>query len=379
MLHSMRILFLAGGTGGHVFPLIPIVQSLREKAASTDIGLELLVLGDGEFIREAANKNNLQYKEIFAGKLRRYFSFLTILDILKMPVGFIQSLWYLFWFMPDVIFAKGGYSSVAPAIVGKLYFIPLYIHESDAVPGLANRFLAKFAKGIFISIKSSEKYFNSDKTILVGHPIRKELLNGNRDEAIRFFNLSGDRKTVLVLGGSQGAKKVNEIILDTLVMLVKNDLQVIHQCGSGQLILVQKEINEIIKEGEGKYSEAVKQNYRLYPFLDPEQLAMAYAFCDLIISRAGAGLIFEIAAIGKPAIIIPLSTNASRGEQIMNAQEFSKFGAVFIEEENLTPHILINQIESLLESGDYSAISDKIKSFAMVDAADRIAFALLPS
>lgn len=373
---SYRILLLGGGSGGHVFPLVAVADALKEKSQQAGIPLELMVLGEGNFMEKAAAEAGLNFKSILAGKLRRYLSPLTILDIFKIPAGFFQALWHVFWFMPDVVFAKGGYASLPGALVAKLYLIPLFVHESDSVPGLANRVLGKLAKTVFISFNSSEKYFKSGQAILTGNPVRKELLTGDKLAAMTKFGLNPNIKTVLVAGGSQGAQKINRIILDSLVLLVK-DFQIIHQCGESQLQSVKTESEKIIKEGEGEYADMVKTNYKLYPFFNVNDMALAYAAADIIISRAGANNISEIAMLGKPVILIPLF-NGSRGEQLSNAEELVKFGGVYIEEQNLTPHIIINQIQSLLEPDKYSLISEKLKTFAMPDAAEKIASALLP-
>lgn len=372
---SYRILLTGGGSGGHVFPLIAVANALKEKAQQNGQELELLILGEGQFMEKAAVENGIPFKRILAGKLRRYFSPLTVLDILKTPIGFFQSLWHIFWFMPDIIFAKGGYASVMPAIIGRFYFIPLFIHESDSVPGLANKILGKLAKTIFISFQSADKYFKAGKTILTGNPFRKELMGQTKESSLNFFKLKSDKKTILVLGGSQGAQKINDIIMQSLVMLAKN-FQVIHQCGESQYTFVKNETDKLIKEGEGKYAEDIRENYKFFPFLDTEQLGMAYAAADILVSRAGAGSIFEIAVFGKPVILIPI-TNSSADHQLANAREFSKFGAVVLEEQNLTSHILINQIESLLNEENYAKISANIKTFAKPEAADKIASALL--
>ena len=374
---SYRILLLGGGSGGHVFPLIAVANALKEKSQQTGVALELMVLGEGKFMEKAATDIGLVFKPVMAGKLRRYFSLLTVLDIFKMPVGFLQALWHVLWFMPNIVFAKGGYASLPGALVAKLYFIPLFVHESDSVPGLANRILGKLAKTVFVSFNSSQKYFKSGKTVLTGNPVRKALMAGNRLAALQNFNLNPARKTILILGGSQGAQKINQIILDSLVLLVK-DFQIIHQCGESQLQLVKTELEKIIKEGQGEYADAVKANYKLYPFFGEKELATAYAASDIIISRAGANSLFEIAMLGKPVILIPLF-HGSRGEQLSNAEELAKFGGVYIEEENLTPHIIISQINNLLEPEKYNLISQKLKTFAMPDAADKIALALLPT
>ena len=372
---SYRILLLGGGSGGHVFPLIAVAEALKEKSQQIGVPLGLMVLGDGKFMQKATEEAGLNFKPVLAGKLRRYFSLLNVLDIFKTPIGFFQALWHIFWFMPDVVFAKGGYASLSGAFVSRLYLIPLFVHESDSVPGLANKILGKFAKRVFISFNSSEKYFRSGKAVFTGNPVRKELTLGDRSEAVTKFGLNSNLKTVLVVGGSQGAQKINRIILDSLVLLVK-DFQIIHQCGESQFQSVKTEVEKIIKEGQGEYADTVKTNYKLFPFFDTNDMALAYAAADIIISRAGANNVFEISMLGKPVILIPLF-HGSRGEQLSNAEELSKFGGVYIEEQNLTPHILISQINNLLEPDKFNSISEKLKTFASPDAADKIAAVLL--
>jgi len=282
------------------------------------------------------------------------------------------------------MFTKGGYASVMPALVAKLYFIPVYTHESDSTPGLANRFISKLARIVFTSFESTTKYFSPrpdgrgkpSKAILVGNPVRSELLVGDKATALQQFNFRADRKTILVVGGSQGSKRINEAILEALIQLVQN-FQIIHQCGESQFASVTAIIDQYTKEGEKSYGPMISANYRLYPFFNTQDMGLAYAIADIIISRGGASNLFEISALGKPAIIIPLSTAASRGDQIDNAIEFQKYGAVVIEEANITPHIIVNQIQELLEPTHYVEVSAKIKTFAKPEAAKNIAQVLL--
>ena len=358
-----------------MFPLVAVADALKERAAQSGIPLELLVIGEGDFLKSACAERGLVFKPILVGKMRRYFSLLNIVDVFKMPFGVLQSLWHIFWFMPDVVFSKGGYASVPGAFVSKLYMIPIYIHESDSVPGLSNKIIGNIARAIFISFKSAEKYFKPGKTFLVGNPVRKDILSIGREEAVKLMQLAPDKKTVLVIGGSQGAENVNKIILNSLVMM-SAQYQIIHQCGQSQYNYVKAEIDRLIKEGEGHYAVNVQNNYKLFPFLDNKQYAASFSAADIVVSRAGAGSIFEIALFGKPAILIPI-TNSSGNHQLANALEFSKYGAVYIEEGNLTPNILLNQIESLLKPETYQIISQKIKTFASPDAADKIAATLL--
>lgn len=374
-MNTKRILLAGGGTGGHVYPLIAVAKALQDQANQKGLTLEILAIGEGPFMARATAEAGLKYKKILAGKLRRYFSLFTLIDILKFPFGLIQSLWHLYWFMPDAVFAKGGAPTIAPAIAAKLYFIPLYIHESDSVPGLANRLLGKLAARVFISFESASPYFKHRKLSLTGNPVRPELLTGNRAVATQTFGLASDRPTILVAGGSQGAKRINDIILESLAILVSK-FQIIHQCGESQIGAVKSEVDKLIKEGQGSYGDLIKNYYHLYPFFNSSELAQAYAAADIIVSRAGAANIYEIAALGRPAVLIPIQ-NSPGDHQLNNAMEFSKFGAQVIEEHNLTPHILMNQIEFLLRPEQYQKVGESIKQFAKPEAADRITQAIL--
>lgn len=371
-----RILLAGGGTGGHVFPLMAVAESLRQKAAEKNIELETLVLGSGSFLVAATQQSQIRYKPILTGKFRRYFSPLNVVDVFKFAIGFLQCLWHMFWFMPNIVFTKGGAATIAPALVARLYFIPLFIHESDATPGLANRVLAKIADKIFTSFPITQKYLNQTKIVQVGNPVRKELFGRSKEDGLKNFGLSNSLPVALIVPGSQGSRRVNQIVLESLVQLVKK-FQIIHQSGQNLYNAVKSEIDQLTKEGENEYGTLIKERYRLQPFFDSGQMALAYAAADVIISRAGAANIFEIAQLGKPVILIPLSTEASRGEQLANALELAKHGASVIEEVNLTPHILINQMEFLLRPEHYQAIGDKLKTFATPGAANAIADAIL--
>ncbi len=379
---SKRILLVGGGSGGHIFPIMAVADALR----SADSSVELMILGNGPFLATAAGTAGLPFKTIQAGKFRRYFSLWTMLAPFQMIVGFFQSLWILFVYMPDVMFTKGGYASVMPVLVAKLYFIPIYTHESDSIPGLANKFISRLATIVFTSFESTAKYFSTKggsasggkvpHVALVGNPVRPELLTGDKNTALQQFNFRADKKIILVAGGSQGSKRINDAILEAIVPLVQN-FQIIHQCGDSQYTSVKLIIDQYIKEGEKSYGSIISANYRLYPFFNSQDMSMAYAAADIIISRGGASNLFEISALGKPAIIIPLSTASSRGDQIDNAIEFQKYGAVVIEEANITPHIIINQIQELLEPTRYQAVAAQIKTFAKPEAANNIAQVLL--
>lgn len=342
----MRILFTGGGTGGHVFPIIAIRQAFTENAHT------FYYLGPDSFAKENLNSQGIKTKFILAGKIRRYFNLNILLDLIKLIIGIVQSFWYLFVWAPDVIFSKGGYGSFPVVLVGWIYRIPIILHESDKAPGLANRILAKFAKKIILSFPRSEKYFpnHQKKIVLIGNPIRREICEGDKAKARELFKISSDKPVLFIGGGSQGAQKINEIVLNTLPRLLEV-AEVIHVSG-------EKNFKYIGKNTEKSAS------YHLYPFLDVEQMKQALAVADLVVNRAGAGSIFEISACGKASILIPIPKSAF-DHQKKNAYEFAKQGrAVVLEQENLTPNLFLEEISKLLRNPDKPReMGQKAKTF----------------
>lgn len=369
----LRILLVGGGTGGHIYPLVAVAQELKNQAAQAGTDLKLQFIGDNGLLRQLAQEQGTKFRAVLSSKWRRYFSFLNLLDALKFPLGFFQALFCVWLFMPDVIFAKGGYASFLPALAGKIFAIPIVIHESDSIPGRVNTFLGKMARKIFLSFEFSKQFFNGTKCETVGNPIRKDLFAGpDKKTALAAFGLNPDKPAVLIIGGSQGSKAINDVLALAVVELARK-FQIIHQSGAKNFEEVSKQILDVIKEGKTLYGQDIERNYRVYPTLDLAQLALAYSASDVVVSRAGSQ-IFEIAALGKPAIVIPLKGSAA-DHQLSNAREFAKFGATVIEEANLTPHILINEIEKAFENR--TELSQKIKQFARPDAASLIARKLM--
>ncbi|MDD5490032.1 MAG: glycosyltransferase, partial [Candidatus Moranbacteria bacterium] len=212
----MRIALTGGGTGGHIFPILAVVREIKKQVGENE-DVEFLFLGpDGELEKEAMEREFIPMKKIQCGKMRRYFSPLNFLDIFKIPLGFFQSLWHLLIFMPDAIFAKGGYASVPVAAAAWFYQIPILIHESDVVPGLANQLMAKVAKKVAVSFPGSEKFFPERKVFLTGNPIREEMIQDDKKEGEKIFSLKPDKKTILVIGGSQGARVINQAVVTLL-------------------------------------------------------------------------------------------------------------------------------------------------------------------
>lgn len=373
---AYRIALIGGATGGHVFPLIAIAKKLEELGRQKSIKVELALFGSGRYLRQAAAEADLPFKSVMSGKKRRYASVGNFIDVLKLPFGMIQALWHLLWFMPDVAFTKGGHASVPPSLAAWFYRIPLYIHESDSVPGEANLFLSRFAVKIFTSFESANAVFAGKNVELTGNVIRPELAGGDRNKAISHFKFDTLRKTILVLGGSQGAQALNNIVVNSIVPLTEA-FQVIHQTGQDNFREVSGKVSRIVKEGQGSYGDIVQARYRAHSFLSTEELTLAFAAADIVVSRAGATTLSEIAYTGKPAIVVPLKTAAS-DHQRKNAYAFAQFGAVVVEEDNLKTTILLDQINDLLNDPErYAKVSESEKRFAHPDAAAKIALQLL--
>lgn len=372
MASSFRVLLAGGGTSGHIFPLVAVAEEIKSMGAASGAKVELKFMGDGELLRQSAAEIGAKASLILSPKWRRYFSFQNFLDIFKFPIGLIQALFQVWAFMPDVIFAKGGYASFLPALAGRFFMIPVFVHESDTIPGQANLFLGKMAKRVFLSFDSSKKYFNESKCVVTGTPIRAGVtVVTDRAVALQAFQLDPNKPTVLITGASQGAQKINETLLLSLVELVRK-FQIIHQCGAKNFEETGQKISQIMKE-EAAVAPLLQSNYRLYPFFDMSQMAMAYSASDVVVSRSGSQ-IFEIASWGKPLVVIPLK-NSANNHQLMNAREISGYGAILVEEDNLTPRILIAEIENAYQNR--VELSEKIKRFARPDAASTIAKQLL--
>lgn len=372
----MRILFTGGGTGGHLFPFVAIAKQLKQiysQSSEQEADLEMFFLGADSFAKEILEKEGIRVKTILAGKLRRYLSGQIIFDFLKIPVGFLQSLWYLYIWMPDIIFSKGGYGSLPVVSIGWLYRIPILIHESDTVPGLANRWAAKLSKRIALSFASAEEYFPSEKTALVGNPIRPGIIQIclSSDEEFKkktknIFGLISQKPIIFIIGGSQGAQKLNDFILQVLPQLSEK-YQIIHQCGPKN----SPQIEEAVKQSP-------PQDYHFFPFLDENQMAAAYLLADLVISRAGSGSIFEIAVCAKPSILIPLPQSAG-DHQRKNAFAYAQAGAtVVLEEANLTPHLFLSKISQILDNPELiQKMSQSARNFYYPEAAQKIAQELI--
>lgn len=362
----MKIVLTGGGTGGHIVPLITVAKKIKEKAPETDF---LFIGPNGELEKNLFSKEGIKMKTIFVGKMRRYFSFLNFLDFFKIPIGIIQSLAILLVNMPDAIFSKGGYASLPVVLAGWLYRIPIMVHESDSVPGLANVILGKFCNRVAVSYPETESNFPSAQVVMTGNPLRDDINKGDADVVRKKFGLTESRKIIFIYGGSQGSRVINNKILNILPNLLQK-YQVIHQTGEDNLKEVENKAGELgIKAG--------REGYIPIAFLGDE-LKDVLAAADLVISRAGANSISEFAANGKAAILIPLEKSAN-GHQRMNAYSIAKIGGcVVLEENNLGENFLMGRIDEILNNEELKKkMEENIKVFYHPNATEMIADGIL--
>lgn len=369
----MKILFSGGGTGGHFYPIIAVAQAVRERVKERRIiPPQLYFMAPSKYNSRALFDNELEYVQVSAGKVRRYFSLLNFTDLFKTLIGCISAVASIYRIYPDVVFGKGGYASFPALFAARLLRIPVIIHESDSSPGRVNTWAGRFAKKIAISYPDAAAHFPKKEGLvaLTGCPIRSEVAQPLSNGAHEFLQLEQNTPVVLVLGGSQGAQHINDAIVEGLPELL-NKYQVIHQTGRNNL--------EEIKSTTGVMLKDHQYSFRYHPFdyLNELALRMAAGVADVVVSRAGS-TIFEIAAWGTPSIIVPLPTSVSH-DQTANAFAYARTGAAsVIEENNLSAHIVIEEIDRINGSPTIKeTMKQRAKEFARPDSAKLIADAIL--
>ncbi|HTH93156.1 MAG TPA: UDP-N-acetylglucosamine--N-acetylmuramyl-(pentapeptide) pyrophosphoryl-undecaprenol N-acetylglucosamine transferase [Candidatus Paceibacterota bacterium] len=365
----MKILLIGGGTGGHVYPLIAIAEELNRIADEEKIAnFHLYYMSNVPYDQKALDEQFITFIPITAGKLRVYFSLQNFVDMGKTFVGTISAIFKLFSLYPDVIISKGGYAAFPTLVAARILRIPLIVHESDTVPGRVNKWSGKFARRVALSYPEAAQFFDAKKVSVTGQPVRKSIAHPATEGAKEFFELDPAIPVIGVIGGSLGAKIINDTITSLIPELVKS-YQVIHQSG-------QKTYEETKTDAAVLLGDDVKRTrYKLFPFLSDLQTKMFGGAVDIVISRAGS-MIYEIAAWGKPSIIIPGGPEVFHGDhQRKNAYHYARSGAcAVIEETNLTPSVLMNEIEMILNSKErYEAMSKRAKEFYKPDAARMIA------
>lgn len=325
-----RIVLTGGGTAGHVTPNMAIIPTLKEK------NYDIHYIGSYNGIeKKLIEEMGIPYHGISTGKLRRYFDLKNLSDPFRVIKGFSEAKKLMKELKPDVVFSKGGFVAVPVVLAAKSKKIPCIIHESDMTPGLANKIAIPNASKVCCNFPETLEKLPEGKAVVTGTPIRKELFNGNAAEAMTFCGFTEIRPTLLIMGGSTGSVKVNESIWSCLDTLTKT-YNIIHLCGKDK-------VNE-------KYNNV--PNYIQFEYVKQE-LSNILALADIVVSRAGANAICELLALRKPSVLIPLSLNASRGDQILNAKSFDKSGyAKLLLEEDVTDTSLLEAINEVYENRD---------------------------
>lgn len=340
-----KIILTGGGTAGHVTPNIALLPTLKER------GYEIHYIGSKDGIeKKLIEALEIPYYPISSGKLRRYFDWKNFTDPFRVLKGFSDAKKIIKKIQPDVIFSKGGFVTVPVVKAAKQCHVPAIIHESDMTPGLANKLCIKSAYKVCCNFPETVSYLPEGKAVLSGSPIREELFKGSRQKGLQFCGFSTERPVLLIIGGSLGSKAINQAVRDLLPELLKT-WQIIHLCGKDNL-------DETLTNCSG---------YKQYEYIQAE-LPDLFAASDIVISRAGANAICELLALKKPAILIPLSAAASRGDQILNAKSFEKQGfSYLLEEESVTGESLLKAINTV-----YTHRSSYVDAMAKSQTSDAI-------
>ncbi len=372
-----KIVFAGGGTGGHLYPVISIARELVKN--NLNIGTEFYFALPNKKNFNVIREEGFIPKKIISGKLRRYFSFKNLISPFQILIGAIQAFIFISKVKPNLVFLKGGYGALPVGAIALIKRIPIVLHESDVSPGLITKIFSRWAKLTLISFKETTDYLSLSSARLSGNPTRDFKCNeGDKIKAKQKLKIDSNKKAIFILGGSQGSDEINELIFNLIsVLAVKFSL--IHVIGKKNFPEFKKKIqekyNNHIQENNSKISF---QNYKAYPFMEENDLKTAYCASDIIISRAGASVIFEIAQVGKPSVLIPLIGSAS-DHQRKNAYAYMKTGScLVVEKPNLKKNIFLKDINDLLNNEKKLALmAEFAQKFAKPNAAKDIANLIL--
>ena len=367
-----RVLVSGGGTGGHIYPALAVAKELVRMADA-----DILYLGDTKGMeREVVTKAGIRLASVNAGRLLRFWSLQTMIDLSKVPIGILQALAPVWEFKPHAAFTSGGHVSVPAGLAAWSRGVPLIIHQQDVLPNLANRILSPLATSISVTFSASLEKFSSSKVWLAGNPVRDAFYvqRGKDSRAMRTsLGFRADLPLLFVFGGSQGAAHINEVVAASLPVIM-NRFQVLHCTGRGDY----GRTSQLAASAMQHVPIELRYRYRAEPYLD-EALPVALAAADLIISRAGASGLAELATLGKPSLLIPLPSGIGASPQEANARLFEREGASrTILDKNLTPELLIALINDLHANGDLLVrMGEAAKRLARDNAATTIAARVL--
>jgi|JI10StandDraft_1071094.scaffolds.fasta_scaffold03913_14 UDP-N-acetylglucosamine--N-acetylmuramyl-(pentapeptide) pyrophosphoryl-undecaprenol N-acetylglucosamine transferase len=366
----MKIVLAGGGSGGHFYPLIAIAEQLRSMAEEEKIlDMKLYYMSDVPYEKTALFENQITFVSATSGKRRLYTSFKNFTDLFKIAAGVLQATLKMYYIYPDVVVAKGGYASFPALVAARILRIPVVIHESDSYPGRVNLWAGKFATRIGITYEEALTFFKPERTAVVGMPIRKDLLSSAHDGAHEFLKLDSTVPTIVVVGGSQGAENINDVVIDALPLLLPK-YQIIHQVGKARETEVSSRVRIVVQD------HSLLERYKVFGYLNPLATKMCAGAANIYISRAGATSIAEISNWGVPAILIPIPETNSHGDhQRKNAYHYAHAGAAIVmEEKNLSTTILAEEIDRVLSDPALQrSMSESARRMAHPDAAAKMA------
>ncbi|HLH24018.1 MAG TPA: undecaprenyldiphospho-muramoylpentapeptide beta-N-acetylglucosaminyltransferase [Chloroflexota bacterium] len=350
----MRVLLAGGGSGGSATPVLAVAEALRRWAPEAEFLLVGTASGPERALAEAAG---VPFVAVSTGKLRRYVDWQNVIDAGRVPLGVAQAAGIVRRFRPDVAFGAGGFAAVPPLVAAALGGVPVLIHQQDVEPGLANRLLVPFARRVSVAFPESRAHFPRRRTVVVGNPVRADVLTGDRERAVALFGLEPDVPTLLVTGGGTGALGLNERVAAAVPALVER-CQVIHLTGRGRAVPPARS----------------SPRYQAHEFL-VDEMKHALAAADLVISRAGLGTVSELAVLGKPMVLVPMPDS----HQAANARAAARAGAArVVAQADLTPERLVALAGALLaDAPARAALAAAARRLFPIDAADRLAALLV--
>jgi len=352
-----RIIISGGGTGGHIFPAIAIADELKKRNPNADI---LFIGAEGKMEMEKVPAAGYEIKGLKIVGFQRKLALSNLLLPFKILGSLMKARSIVKEFKPQVIVGVGGYASGPALKAATLMRVPGVLQEQNSFPGKTNKILAKSVQKICVAYEGLDKFFPEEKIVMTGNPVRSEMvmIDGKKDQAIKHYDLDPHRKTVLIIGGSLGAKTLNESVTGKLKELADSDVQLIWQCGK----LYYPGLKDIEKE--------LPANVKMVQFID--RMDLAYAAADVVISRAGAISVSELCLIGKPVILVP-SPNVAEDHQTKNAMALVNKNAAILVKDKEARDVLITEAVSLLSDTEKcNELSANIKSMAMPNATSEI-------
>ena len=364
----MKVLVSGGGTGGHIYPALSVATLLEKQYQAT-----ILYLGNDEGLEtELAPAAGFAFAVIKAGKLRRYVSWQTVTGVARVPVGMAQAVGIVRRFAPDVVFTSGGYVAVPAGLAARLNGVPLMMHQQDVPPNLSNKLIAPLATRISVAFADSLSYFPGSKTLQLGNPVRQQILDVRQvpaEQARRELGFEAESPLLLVTGGSQGARHLNQIVCQALPRLLP-DCQVLQISGK-QLF---EETREQSVQAMAELDEETRRRYRLVAYMN-EEMAVALQASTLVLCRSGAATLSELAVLGKPSILVPLPPAIGGSPQETNAEMFGrKAAAEVIRDTDMKPEMLVERVISITTSSTLlESMAAAALSFAKPQATQEIA------